>query len=83
MGEVYLIVAGSLGAFTAYNWLLHVVPPARVGTYAFVNPPIAVFLGWALGGEAVGPDVLVAGAVIVAGVVLIFTARSLGARARA
>ncbi|HEX7078532.1 MAG TPA: EamA family transporter [Candidatus Eisenbacteria bacterium] len=72
----YLIVAGSIVAFSAYNWLLHVTTPARAGTYAYVNPAIAVLAGWSLGGEAVGPHVLIAGAVITTGVVLIISARS-------
>lgn len=49
----YLIVAGSLLGFTAYIFLLGATTPARVSTYAFVNPVVAVFLGWALAGEAV------------------------------
>ena len=49
LGLVYLIAAGSLLGFSAYFWLLRTVPTARVSTYAFVNPAVAVFLGWALG----------------------------------
>lgn len=78
----YLVVAGSLIAFSAYNWLLRVTTPARVGTYAFVNPAIAVFLGWALGGEAVGPGMMLAGALILAGVVLIILTRTATAPVR-
>ncbi|MGE5177084.1 MAG: EamA family transporter [Hyphomicrobiales bacterium] len=77
LAEGYLIVAGSLVAFTAYTWLLRVTTPSRASTYAYVNPAIAVFLGWSLGGEPVGPRILVAGAVITAGVALIITARTL------
>ena len=51
---VYLIVAGSIIAFTAYVWLLHFESPTKVGTYAYVNPLVAVILGAALGGEIVG-----------------------------
>ncbi len=47
----YLIVFGSLVAYSAYVWLLRVASPARVSTYAFVNPVVAVLLGWALAGE--------------------------------
>jgi len=72
----YLVVFGSIVAFTAYSWLLRAVRPTRVGTYAFVNPIVAVFLGWALGGEAVTGRTIVAGAVILCGVVLILRARS-------
>jgi drug/metabolite transporter (DMT)-like permease len=49
----YLIVAGSLLGFSAYIFLLSATTPARVSTYAFVNPVVAVFLGWALAAEAV------------------------------
>ncbi|MGB8591305.1 MAG: EamA family transporter [Candidatus Acidiferrales bacterium] len=66
----YLIVVGSLLGFTAYIWLLSVRSHARVATYAYVNPVVAVFLGWALGGEHVSPRILVAAAIIVAGVFL-------------
>ena len=72
-GLVYLIAAGSLLGFTAYFWLLRTVPMARVSTYAFVNPAVAVFLGWAFGSEAVTGRVLLASATIIAGVALIIT----------
>jgi drug/metabolite transporter (DMT)-like permease len=49
----YLIVFGSLAGFSAYMWLLRVTTPARVSTYAYVNPVVAMFFGWALAGEAV------------------------------
>jgi drug/metabolite transporter (DMT)-like permease len=49
----YLIVFGSLAGFSAYMWLLKATTPARVSTYAYVNPVVAVLLGWALAGEAV------------------------------
>lgn len=71
----YLTVAGSAIAFTAYAWLLHATTPARVGTYAYVNPIVAVALGSSLGGEPIGPRTLLAGAIVVAGVALIITAR--------
>jgi drug/metabolite transporter (DMT)-like permease len=67
----YLIVFGSLIAFSAYVWLLRVTTPSRVGTYAFVNPVVAVLFGYALGGEQLTPRTLLATAVIVTGVVLI------------
>ena len=51
----YLIVAGSIVGFTAYVWLIHHESPTKVGTYAYVNPVVAVILGYFLGGEAVGP----------------------------
>ncbi len=67
----YLVVFGSLVAFTAYIWLLRVASPALVSTYAFVNPVVAVFLGWLLANEEVSSRTLLAAAVIVAAVVLI------------
>jgi len=51
---LYLIVAGSIVAFTAYVWLIHHESPTRVGTYAYVNPLVAVVVGYFLGGEALG-----------------------------
>jgi len=68
LAALYLLVFGSLLAMTAYNWLLHVTTPTLVATYAFVNPMIAVFLGWLLAGEAFTNSTLLAGAVIVASV---------------
>lgn len=72
----YLVVFGSLVAFTAYVWLLRVASPALVSTYAFVNPVVAVFLGWLLAREEVGVRTLVAAAVIVGAVVLITLAET-------
>ncbi|HWP83303.1 MAG TPA: EamA family transporter [Bacteroidota bacterium] len=70
----YLIFFGSMVGFTAYIWILRVAPPSKVATYAFVNPVVAVFLGWALANEPLTLNVLVASAVIVAGVAtIIFT----------
>jgi drug/metabolite transporter (DMT)-like permease len=51
----YLIVAGSIIGFTAYVWLLHHESPTKVGTYAYVNPVVAVLLGYFFGGESLGP----------------------------
>ena len=67
----YLVIFGSLVGFTAYVWLLKVSTPARVSTYAFVNPVVAVFLGWAFAGEELSPRMLIAAAVIVVAVMLI------------
>ena len=67
----YLITFGALLGLTAYVWLLRVVPPVLVGTYAYVNPIVAVFLGWLILHEPVTGRTLVAAAVILAGVVLI------------
>lgn len=71
----YLIVFGSIVAFTVYTWLVSVSSPSRLSTYAYVNPVIAVFLGWALAGEALGARTLLATGIIVAGVVLVTTRR--------
>jgi drug/metabolite transporter (DMT)-like permease len=67
----YLIVAGSLLGFTAYVFLLGATTPARVSTYAYVNPVVAVFLGWLFAGEPVTARTLLATAVIVVSVALI------------
>ena len=69
----FLIAFGSLIGFTAYTWLLRATTVARASTYAYVNPAVAVFLGWALAGEALTPRTLLAAGVIVAAVVVITT----------
>ncbi len=69
----YLIVAGSIIGFTAYVWLIHRESPTRVGTYAYVNPVVAVTLGYFLGGEAVGPRTLLGMLMILISVVVITT----------
>ena len=71
----YLTVFGSLLAFSAYVWLLRVSTPARVSTYAYVNPVVAVFLGWWLGGEPISLRVLLAAAVIIFAVVVMTTGK--------
>lgn len=71
LGFAYLIVAGSLLAFTAYMWLLRVAPTSLVATYAYVNPVVAVLLGTALLGEPLTWRTLVGGGIIVASVALI------------
>lgn len=68
---LYLMIAGSVIAYTAYVWLLHATTPARVATYAYVNPLIAVLLGCTIGREPFSQDVLIAGAMIIAAVVLV------------
>lgn len=72
----YLLVFGSLVAFTAYVWLLQVTSPAKVTTYAYVNPAVAVLLGWAILDEPITSRMLVAMLLILASVVMITTARS-------
>ncbi len=67
----YLIVAGSLIGFTTFVWLMKHSTPARVSTYAYVNPIVAVFLGWLLAHEPVGPRMFVAAGIIIAGVAII------------
>jgi drug/metabolite transporter (DMT)-like permease len=73
---VYLTTIGSLVGFTAFIWLLRVQPAERVATYAYVNPVVAVFLGWALAGEALSLRTAIAAGIIVGAVALITTARS-------
>lgn len=73
---IYLITFGALVGFTAYIWLLRVANPVLVSTYAYVNPIVAVFLGWLILSEPVTAKTLIAAAVIVAGVALITTAQS-------
>lgn len=75
---LYLIVFGSFVGFTSYVWLLRHVEVAKVATYAYVNPLVAVFLGWLLASEPLTPRTLVAAGVIVAGVVFITTGRRAG-----
>lgn len=72
----YLVVFGSLVGFTAYVWLLDRVSAARASTYAYVNPIVAVLLGWAFAGELITTRTLVAGAVIVAAVAAITIGRA-------
>jgi drug/metabolite transporter (DMT)-like permease len=71
LGFAYLVVLGSLVAFSAYVWLLRATTPARVSTYAYVNPVVAVLLGAAFAGEALTLRMVVAAVVIVSGVALI------------
>jgi drug/metabolite transporter (DMT)-like permease len=70
----YLTVFGSLVAFTAYIWLLGVVSPSRASTYAYVNPLVAVVLGWALAGETLDARVALSAVVIVGAVAMIIAA---------
>lgn len=82
LGWGYLVVFGSLIGFTAYAYLLRATTAARVSTYAYVNPVIAVFLGWAFAGERVTARTMAAAAVIVAGVAIITVARGAAPRPR-
>jgi drug/metabolite transporter (DMT)-like permease len=73
---LYLIVAGSILAFTAYVWLIHHESPTKVGTYAYVNPVGAVLLGYFLGGETLGLRTILGTLFVVVSVVVITTARA-------
>lgn len=66
----FLVICGTVLGFGAYTWLMRVAPPATVGTYAFVNPVVALTLGWAVGDDTIGVRTVVA-AVLVIGAVLL------------
>ena len=72
----YLIIFGSLMGFTAYSWLLKNAQPAMVATYAYVNPVIAVILGWSIAGESLTAQMLIGAFIIVTSVVLITANKS-------
>ena len=78
-GLLYLVVFGTVLTFSAYIWLLRQVAPSRVATYAFVNPAVAVLLGWALAGEAISGGSLLATGVIVLAVAVVVTERTIQA----
>jgi drug/metabolite transporter (DMT)-like permease len=71
----YLVVMGSLVAYMAYTWLLSIRPPSLVGTYAYVNPVVAVFLGWLVAGEHVNAQKMIGLAIIIAGLVIVNMSR--------
>ncbi len=71
LATIYLFVFGSIIGFSAYVWLLRVTTASRLSTYAYVNPIVAVFLGWALAGEALSARVLLASVVIVGAVAVV------------
>ncbi len=79
LAVLYLIVFGSLIGFTAYTWLLRSASPVLVSTYAYVNPVVAVFLGWAMAHEPVTAGMLAGAAIILGGVALITSASASGA----
>ena len=70
---LYLIVAGSIIAFTAYVWLIHHESPTKVGTYAYVNPVVAVLVGYFLGGETLGLRTILGTLFVLVSVVVITT----------
>ena len=71
----YLIVFGSIIAFTAYVWLIHHESPTKVGTYAYVNPVVAVLVGYFFGGEGLGTRTILGTALVLVSVLVITTAR--------
>ena len=73
---LYLIVAGSVIAFTAYVWLIHHESPTKVGTYAYVNPVVAVLLGYFWGGETLGLRTILGTLLVLISVVVITTTRA-------
>ncbi len=73
---LYLIIAGSIIGFTAYVWLIHHESPTKVGTYAYVNPVVAVLLGYFLGGETLGLRTILGTLFVLISVVVITTTRA-------
>jgi drug/metabolite transporter (DMT)-like permease len=73
---LYLIVAGSIIGFTAYLWLIDHQSPTKVGTYAYVNPVVAVVVGYFLGGEALGPRTVLGTVFVLISVVVITSTRA-------
>jgi len=76
LGWLYLVTFGSLVGFTAYIYLLRATTPAKAATYAYVNPLVAVFLGWAVAGESITTRTVVAAGVILSGVAIITLTRT-------
>jgi len=72
---LYLVLPGSVVGFTAYLWLLHHQSPTKVGTYAYVNPVVAVLIGYFLGGEPLSARTLLGTAFVLAAVIMITTSR--------
>jgi drug/metabolite transporter (DMT)-like permease len=77
---VYLVIIGAVVGYTAYIWLLRHCEPAKVATYAYVNPIVAVLLGTAFAGEALTGRIIIAGALIIGSVAIVITAQQLRAR---
>ena len=71
----YLVVCGSWIGYTAYIWLLQHVPTSKVSTYAYVNPVVAVFLGWLVLHEKIDPYIMMGSAIIVASVIMVTSAK--------
>ncbi len=72
----YLVIAGSLVGFTAYIWLLRNVPTPKVATYAYVNPIVAVFLGWLIKDEKITPFIIGGAVIVVISVILVTGAKA-------
>ena len=72
---VYLIVFGSIVGFTAYVWLIHHESPTKVGTYAYVNPLVAVLVGYFLGGESLGARTVLGTVCVLTSVIVITSAK--------
>ena len=79
-GLLYLITFGSLVGFVSYGWLLHNAPVSLTSTYAYVNPVVAVFLGWLLANEELNARIGLASAIIIGSVIFINWARQLKAK---
>ena len=73
---LYLIVAGSIIGFTAYVWLIHHESPTKVATYAYVNPVVAVLMGYFLGGESLGLRTILGTLFVLTSVVVITSTRA-------
>jgi drug/metabolite transporter (DMT)-like permease len=82
LGWLYLIIFGAIIGFTAYAWLVRVSTPARVSTHAYVNPVVAVILGWSVAGEPITLRMVAAMIVILTSVVLITTQPGRGRKSR-
>ena len=82
-GLAYLVTFGSLVGFVSYGWLVHNAPVSLFSTYAYVNPVVAVFLGWLLAGEALNARIAVASTIIIGSVIFINYARQVATRSAA
>jgi drug/metabolite transporter (DMT)-like permease len=73
---IYLILFGSLIGYTAYIWLLEKAGPPKTATYAYVNPVVAIFLGWLLADEVISFEILTGAAIILASVAMIISVKA-------
>jgi len=72
---LYLVLIGSLVGYTSYSWLSKNAPPRLTATYAYINPIVALFLGWAIGNEAITSLVGISATIVICGVVLMTLGR--------